>query len=50
MKDKAFARPVDRDAIRRGAEELGMPLADLITLVIGALRGVAPSLGLTNQS
>ena len=30
MKDKAFARAVNRDDIVRGAEELGMPLDDVI--------------------
>jgi putative nucleotidyltransferase with HDIG domain len=45
MKDKAFARAVNRDDIRRGAEELGMPLEDVITNVIAALRADAPRLG-----
>ena len=30
MKDKAFARAVNRDDIVRGAAELGMPLEDVI--------------------
>jgi predicted hydrolase (HD superfamily) len=46
MKDKTFARAVNRDDIRRGAEELGMPLIDLVALVIEAQRPVAPLLGL----
>lgn len=37
MKDKAFAAKVNRDDIRRGAEELGMPLEDVIQEVIYAL-------------
>jgi putative nucleotidyltransferase with HDIG domain len=46
MKDKAFARAVNRDDIVRGAEELGMPLDDVITNVIAALKGDALRLGL----
>src|SRR5438034_2746644 len=36
MKDKAFARAVNRDDIVRGAEKLGMPLDTVITEVITA--------------
>src|SRR5216684_5956323 len=46
MKDKAFARAVNRDDIVRGAEELGMPLDDVITNVIAALKSDAERLGL----
>lgn len=46
MKDKAFARAVNRDDIRNGAEGLGMPLDDLIQQVIIALREDAPRLGI----
>ncbi len=38
MKDKAFARAVRRDEIAHGAEELGMPLEELIQQVITGLR------------
>src|SRR6266568_1600710 len=34
MKDKAFARAVNRDDMVRGAEQLGMPLDDVIANVI----------------
>src|SRR5213083_778949 len=37
MKDKAFARAVSREDIVRGAEELGIPLDNLIAEVITAL-------------
>ena len=47
MKDKAFARQVDRECIRGGAAELGMDLAELCGAVIVALRGIAPQLGLS---
>ena len=46
MKDKAFARGVSREDVTAGAEEIGVRLDDHITFVIGAMRGVAPSLGL----
>ena len=46
MKDKAFARGVSREDVVRGAEELGVPLDEHITFVIGAMRAVAPALGL----
>jgi putative nucleotidyltransferase with HDIG domain len=49
MKDKAFARAVNRDDIVRGAEELGMPLDDVINGVIIALQGDADRLGLAAQ-
>jgi len=50
MKDKAFARAVNRDDIIRGAEELGMPLDDLIAQVIAALKEDAGRLGLVGAS
>jgi putative nucleotidyltransferase with HDIG domain len=46
LKDKAFARNVNRDEIREGAEELGVPLEDHILFVIQALRPVERELGL----
>jgi len=46
MKDKAFARAVNRDDIIRGAEELGVPLDDVIAQVIAALKNDADRLGL----
>ena len=46
MKDKAFARAVNRDDLRKGAEELGVPLADHITNVIAGMREKAEVLGL----
>ena len=50
MKDKAFARAVNREDIIRGAEELGMPLDDVIAQVIAALKGDAGRLGLIGAS
>ncbi|MEO6213901.1 MAG: HD domain-containing protein [Vicinamibacterales bacterium] len=46
MKDKAFARAVSRDDLRRGAEEIGLPLDEHITSVIVSLRENAEMLGL----
>jgi predicted hydrolase (HD superfamily) len=46
MKDKAFARAVPRDHLRRGAEELGLPLDEHVANVIGFMRERADALGL----
>ena len=46
MKDKAFARSVNRDDIVRGAEELGVDLNVHIGEVIKAMQSVADELGL----
>jgi len=46
MKDKAFARAVSRDDLKRGAEELGVPLPDHVSNVIAFLRVQAEPLGL----
>ena len=46
MKDKAFARGVKREDLRRGADELGVPLEQHIANVIGFMRERADSLGL----
>lgn len=50
MKDKAFARAVNRDDIIRGAEQLGMSLDDVIAHVIAALKADADRLGLVGAS
>lgn len=49
MKDKAFARAVSREDIVRGAEELGLPLEELIAEVIAALQADAERLGLAGS-
>jgi len=46
MKDKAFARAVNREDIIHGAEQLGMPLDEVIKNVIAALKADADRLGL----
>lgn len=45
-KDKAFARGVNREIIKTGAERLGMPLDDVIQETINALRPVEKQIGL----
>ena len=47
MKDKGFARACNRDDIRKGAEELGIPLDDHIQNVISGLCQAADRLGLS---
>ncbi len=50
MKDKAFARAVNRDDILRGANELGMPLDNVIAEVVNALKSDAGRLGLAGTA
>jgi len=46
MKDKAFARAIPRDDLRKGAEELGLPLEEHIANVVAFMRERADDLGL----
>lgn len=46
MKDKAFARAINRDDIINGAASLGVELNDHLSFVIVAMRQIAPELGL----
>ena len=46
LKDKAFARSVNRDDIRLGASELGVELTDHVTFCVQAMRDRAAALGL----
>jgi putative nucleotidyltransferase with HDIG domain len=46
MKDKAFARGVNREDVVAGAAELGVDLDEHIDFVIGAMRREAEALGL----
>src|ERR687890_1404050 len=50
MKDKAFARAVSRDDLKRGAEELGLPLEEHVANVIAFLREQADALGLQGST
>jgi putative nucleotidyltransferase with HDIG domain len=47
LKDKGFARTVNRDDVYRGAAELGVDLDAHIAFVIAALTEVAPDIGLS---
>jgi len=49
MKDKAFARTVNREDIRQGAEELGVPVETHIEFCIQAMQAKAPELGLAGS-
>ena len=46
FKDKGFARGVSREDVLQGAEELGVPLDELIQFVLEALRPLESTLGL----
>lgn len=49
MKDPTFARGVDREEVRRGAELLGVELPEHIQTVIDAMRGIAGELGISGE-
>ena len=46
LKDKGFARGVNREDILRGVDELGVPLDEHIEFLIDALRPEEQTLGL----
>jgi putative nucleotidyltransferase with HDIG domain len=46
LKDKAFARGVNREEVHQGVTELGVPLDEHIQFVLEALRPVETTLGL----
>jgi putative nucleotidyltransferase with HDIG domain len=50
MKDKAFARSVNRQDIVQGAADLGVELEEHIAFCIGAMLGVAAELGLEGST
>src|SRR6266852_4770608 len=50
MKDKAFARKVNRDDIVNGAAALGVDLDEHIAFCIEALQGIADKLGLDGSA
>jgi len=50
MKDKAFARKVNRDDIVNGAAELDVDLEDHINFCIEALKSIADKLGLDGSA
>ena len=50
MKDKAFARSVNRNDITTGAADLGVDLEEHIAFCIAAMKGIAAELGLEGRS
>ena len=50
LKDKAFARGVNREDVRKGAEELGLPIEEHIAFCIAAMRAAADALGLERKA
>jgi predicted hydrolase (HD superfamily) len=50
MKDKAFARKVNRDDIINGAADLGVDLDEHIGFCIEAMKAIAPELGLDGSA
>ena len=50
MKDKAFARSVNRNDILTGAAELGVDLEEHIAFCIEAMKGIAGELGLDGSA
>ncbi len=50
MKDKAFARSVNRDDITNGATDLGVELEEHIAFCIEAMKGIAGELGLDGSA
>jgi putative nucleotidyltransferase with HDIG domain len=49
LKQPSFAAAVDREDVRRGAEELGVDFDEHVAFVIAALEARADELGLTGQ-
>ena len=49
MKDKAFARGVDRGDILQGVQELGIPLEEHIAFVVHAMQEEAEAIGLAGS-
>ncbi len=49
LKQPSFAAAVDRDQVRRGAEELGVDFDEHLIVVIEALEGAAGQLGLSAE-
>jgi putative nucleotidyltransferase with HDIG domain len=49
MKDKAFARGVNRDDVINGAQELGVDLDEHINFVVGAMQARSADLGLSGS-
>jgi predicted hydrolase (HD superfamily) len=46
LKEKSFARSVDREYVTKGAEEWGLPLPELVALVVASQIPIADRIGL----
>ncbi len=49
MRDKNFAKDVNRDDINRGAEELGVDLDEHITFIVESMKPIAAQIDLVSQ-
>lgn len=50
LKDSSFARGVNREEVRQGAEELDVDFSEHVQVVIDAMRGIQDELGLAGSS
>ncbi len=50
LRDKNFARDVNREDIRKGAEELGVDLDEHISFIVESMKPIAERIGLTAES
>jgi predicted hydrolase (HD superfamily) len=50
MRDKAFARDVNRDDITKGAQELGIELDEHIAFIVESMKPVAAQIDLKTGS
>ncbi len=50
LRDKNFARDVNREDIRKGAEELGVDLDEHISFIVESMKPIAERIGLTTES
>ncbi len=46
FREKSFARGVNRDDVRLGAEKLGLPVEELVEIVLKAMQSISQDLGL----
>ena len=50
LRDKNFARDVNREDIRKGAEELGVDLDEHISFIVESMKPIAERIGLTTET
>ena len=49
IKQKGFAASISRDDLARGAHDLGVEMDEHIGVVLGAMKGIAPTLGFKSE-